>query len=66
MFLIELDQAIGHGMQVKPIANMGGHETNELFFDDLEISADALIGEEGRGFHYILDGRIAGRTLIAA
>lgn len=49
VFLIELDQAIGHGMQIKPIANMVGHKTNKLFFDDLEIPADALIGKEGRG-----------------
>ncbi|TJZ85493.1 acyl-CoA dehydrogenase family protein [Paracoccus hibiscisoli] len=66
VFLVELDQAIGRGMQVKPIANMVGHETNELFFDDLDIPADALIGEEGRGFRYILDGLNAERTLIAA
>lgn len=66
VFLVELDQAIGQGLQVKPIANMVGHETNELFFDDLDIPADALIGEEGRGFRYILDGLNAERTLIAA
>ncbi|RJK98612.1 acyl-CoA dehydrogenase, partial [Paracoccus aestuarii] len=66
VFLIELDQAIGQGLQVRPIANMVGHETNELFFDDLDIPADALIGEEGRGFRYILDGLNAERTLIAA
>ena len=66
VFLLELDQVIGKGMEVKPIANMVGHETNELFFDDLEIPADTLIGEEGMGFRYILDGLNAERSLIAA
>ncbi|SOH94370.1 acyl-CoA dehydrogenase [Monaibacterium marinum] len=66
IFLVELDQVIGKGMEVKPIPNMVGHETNELFFDDLEIPADTLIGEEGKGFRYILDGLNAERTLIAA
>jgi len=66
IFLVELDQAIGKGMEVKPIPNMVGHETNELFFDNLEIPADSLIGEEGKGFRYILDGLNAERTLIAA
>ncbi|EPX77090.1 acyl-CoA dehydrogenase family protein [Litoreibacter arenae] len=66
IFLVELDQVIGKGMEVKPIANMVGHETNELFFDNMEIPADTLIGEEGKGFRYILDGLNAERTLIAA
>lgn len=66
VFLIELDQAMTKGMDVKPIPNMVGHETNELFFDELEIPAEALIGEEGKGFRYILDGLNAERTLIAA
>jgi acyl-CoA dehydrogenase len=66
VFLVELASAIGKGMEVKPIANMVGHETNEVFFDALEIPADGLIGEEGRGFRYILDGLNAERTLIAA
>ncbi|WP_124112555.1 acyl-CoA dehydrogenase family protein [Palleronia sp. THAF1] len=66
VFLLELDQVIGKGMEVKPIANMVGHETNELFFDDLEIPADTMIGEEGMGFRYILDGLNAERALIAA
>jgi acyl-CoA dehydrogenase len=66
IFLIDLRDAIGHGLEVKPIANMVNHETNELFFDHLEIPADALIGEEGKGFRYILDGLNAERTLIAA
>lgn len=66
IFLVDLKQAIGHRMEVKPIRNMVGHETNELFFDNLEIPAENLIGEEGKGFRYILDGLNAERTLIAA
>ena len=48
IFLVDLREAIGHGMTVRPIANMVNHETNELFFDNLEIPAENLIGEEGR------------------
>lgn len=66
VFLVDLHQAIGRGMSVRPIPNMVNHETNELFFDDLEIPAENLIGEEGKGFGYILDGLNAERTLIAA
>jgi len=54
------------GMDVRPIANMVNHETNEVFFDKLEVPAENLIGEEGQGFRYILDGLNAERTLIAA
>jgi len=66
IFIVDLHQAIGHGLTVQPIANMVNHETNELFFDGLEIPAENLIGEEGKGFRYILDGLNAERTLIAA
>jgi acyl-CoA dehydrogenase len=66
IFIVQLDQAIGRGMAVRPIANMVNHETNEVFFDNLEIPAENLIGEEGQGFRYILDGLNAERTLIAA
>jgi len=66
IFLVDLREAIGHGMEVRPIANMVNHETNELFFDGLEIPAENLIGEEGRGFRYILDGLNAERAIIAA
>jgi len=66
IFLVDLREAIGHGMEVRPIANMVNHETNELFFDNLELPVDSLIGEEGKGFRYILDGLNAERTLIAA
>lgn len=66
IFLVDLHEAIGNGLSVQPIANMVNHETNELFFDNLEIPADNLIGEEGMGFRYILDGLNAERALIAA
>jgi len=66
IFLVDLKQAIGNGLEVKPIRNMVNHETNELFFDNLEIPAESLIGEEGMGFKYILDGLNAERALIAA
>ncbi len=66
IFIVDLHQAIGKGMTVRPIANMVNHETNEVFFDELEIPVGNLIGEEGKGFKYILDGLNAERTLIAA
>src|SRR6202167_4727899 len=66
IFLGDPRDAIGPGMAVRPIPNMVNHETNELFFDNLEIPAENLIGEEGMGFKYILDGLNAERTLIAA
>ena len=66
IFIVNLHDAIGHGLTVKPILNMVNHETNELFFDNLEIPAENLIGEEGKGFKYILDGLNAERALIAA
>jgi acyl-CoA dehydrogenase len=66
IFLVELQQAIGRGLTVRPIRNMVNHETNELFFDNLEIPVENLIGAEGQGFRYILDGMNAERILIAA
>jgi acyl-CoA dehydrogenase len=66
IFIVDLRDAIGHGMTVRPIPNMVNHETNELFFDNLEIPVENLIGKEGQGFKYILDGLNAERTLIAA
>jgi acyl-CoA dehydrogenase len=66
LFLVDLREAIGNGLEVRPIANMVNHETNELFFTDLEIPAANLIGTEGSGFKYILDGLNAERALIAA
>ena len=66
VFIVDLHESIGAGLTVKPILNMVNHETNELFFDNLEIPEHNLIGEEGLGFRYILDGLNAERTLIAA
>ncbi len=66
VFVVDLRDAIGNGLEVRPIANMVNHETSELFFDNLELPAENLIGEEGQGFRYILDGLNAERTLIAA
>lgn len=66
IFIVDLRDAIGHGLTVQPITNMVNHETNELFFDNLEIPAENLIGEEGQGFKYILTGLNAERVLIAA
>jgi acyl-CoA dehydrogenase len=66
IFMVDLQVAAKSGMTVRPIANMVNHETNELFFDNLEIPAENLIGHEGQGFRYILDGLNAERTLIAA
>ena len=66
IFIVNLADAIGKGMEVRPIANMVNHETNEVFFDNLEIPAENLIGTEGQGFKYILDGLNAERVLIAA
>ena len=66
IFVVDLREAIGKGLTVRPIPNMVNHETNELFFENLEIPEENLIGEEGKGFKYILDGLNAERTLIAA
>ncbi|RYG06614.1 MAG: acyl-CoA dehydrogenase, partial [Burkholderiales bacterium] len=66
IFIVDLREAIGNGLTVKPILNMVNHETNELFFDNLEVPAENMIGEEGQGFKYILTGLNAERTLIAA
>ena len=66
IFIVDLREAVGHGLEVRPIANMVNHETNELFLENLEIPAENLIGQEGLGFRYILDGLNAERSLIAA
>jgi acyl-CoA dehydrogenase len=66
IFLFDLHEAIGKGLTVKPRRLMINNETNELLFEDLRIPASALIGQEGRGFRYILDGMNAERILIAA
>ena len=66
IFLVDLPGAEQRGMRVRKIRNMVNHETNEVFFDNFEVPAENLIGEEGRGFRYILDGMNAERILIAA
>ena len=66
IFIVDLRDSIGKGLDVRPIPNMVNHETNELFFENLEIPAENLIGLEGQGFKYILDGLNAERTRIAA
>src|SRR5260370_22379109 len=66
VFLVDLRESKQRGLTVRPIRNMVNHETNELFFDHFEVPAANLIGEEGRGFSYILDGMNAERILIAA
>jgi acyl-CoA dehydrogenase len=66
VFIVDLRAAVGKGLTVKPIRNMANQETNELFFDNLEIPAANLVGDEGNGLRYILDGLNAERILIAA
>ena len=66
IFLVDVRKSIGKGMTVRPIRNMVNHETNEVFIDNLEIPAENLIGEEGLGFKFLLDGLNVERILIAA
>ena len=66
IFIVDLHQSIGKGLEVRPIPNLVNHETNELFFDNLEIPEDALLGTEGKGLKVIFDGLNAERTLIAS
>ncbi|OGS53118.1 MAG: acyl-CoA dehydrogenase [Erythrobacter sp. RIFCSPHIGHO2_12_FULL_63_10] len=66
IFLIDMRAAVGKGMTIKPIRTMMNHSTTEVFFDDMRIPASSLIGEEGKGFRYILSGMNAERILIAA
>jgi len=66
ILLVDLREAVGRGLTIRPIRTMMNHATTELFFDDLEVPAGALVGEEGHGFRYLLDGLNAERILIAA
>ncbi len=66
VLLVDMREAVGNGLTVRPIRTMLNHATTELFFDDLEVPAENLIGEEGKGFRYILDGMNAERILIAS
>jgi acyl-CoA dehydrogenase len=66
VFLVDMRAALGNGLTIRPIRTMMNHATTEVFFDDLRVPAENLIGEEGRGFRYILSGMNAERILIAA
>jgi acyl-CoA dehydrogenase len=66
VFLIDLRGLVGNGITIRPIRTMMNHATTEVFFEDVRIPADALVGEEGKGFRYILSGMNSERILIAA
>jgi acyl-CoA dehydrogenase len=66
VLLVDMRQAVGHGLTIRPIRTMMNHATTELFFDDLEVPIDTLVGEAGKGFRYLIDGLNAERILIAA
>src|SRR6266700_3375280 len=66
VFLVDLRENLGHGVEIRPIEAMINHNTTEVFFDNLEVPPENLIGEEGQGFRYILDGMNAERILVAA
>ena len=65
VILVEIDKAVGNGMTIKPIETMVKHQTNEVFYDNLRVPAENLIGEEGKGFRYILDGMNSERILVS-
>ncbi len=65
-FIVDMREAIGHGMTIRPIRTMMNHNSTEIFFDNIAVPAENLIGEEGKGFRYILDGMNAERLLISA
>ena len=66
VLLIDMRKAVGNGLTIRPIRTMMNHATTELFFDDLEVPVETLVGEEGKGFRYLIDGLKAERILIAA
>jgi acyl-CoA dehydrogenase len=66
VFIVDMGAALGHGLAIRPIRTMINHATTEVFFDNLEVPAENLLGEEGKGFRYILDGMNAERVLIGA
>jgi acyl-CoA dehydrogenase len=66
VFIVDMKAALGHGLSIRPIRTMINHATTEVFFDNLEVPAENLLGEEGKGFRYILDGMNAERILIGA
>ena len=65
VFVVDMREAVGKGLTIRPIRTMVNHSTTEVFFDDLEVPAENLIGEEGKGFRYIIDGMNAERLLIS-
>ncbi|HJS87214.1 MAG TPA: acyl-CoA dehydrogenase family protein [Acetobacteraceae bacterium] len=65
-FIVDMREAVGHGMTIRPIRTMMNHNSTEIFFDNVVVPAENLVGEEGKGFRYILDGMNAERLLIAA
>jgi len=66
VLLVDMKQAVGNGLTIRPVRTMLNHATTELFFEDLEVPAENLVGQEGKGFRYILDGMNAERILIAS
>jgi len=66
VFIVDMRAALGHGLTIRPIETMISHDTNEVFFDDVEVSAADLIGTEGQGFSYILSGMNVERILVAS
>ena len=66
VFLIDIKSAVGNGLTIRPLRTMMNHATTEMFLDDLEVPVESLVGEEGRGFRYLIDGLNAERILIAA
>jgi acyl-CoA dehydrogenase len=66
ILLVDVKHSVGHGLTIRPIRTMMNHATTEVFFDDLEVPAENLVGEEGQGFRYLLDGLNAERILIAS
>jgi len=66
VFIVDMKSALGRGLAIRPIRTMINHATTEVFFENLEIPADNLVGEEGKGFRYIIDGMNAERILIAS
>jgi hypothetical protein len=66
VFIVDMREALGNGLTIRPIRTMMNHSTTEIFFDDVRVPAENLVGEEGKGFRYILSGMNAERILIAA
>jgi hypothetical protein len=66
VFIVDMREAKGNGLTIRPIRTMMNHATTEVFFDNMKVPAENLIGEEGKGFRYILSGMNAERILIAA